>query len=366
MLIKLECPKCGEEMTMKTEKGFSFCNNCGERVCFGTAKSQIDPHINDGQKPNMPLTAETHQEHQQSFYQQNSYPQPYPQHAYQQPQQAYPQQNYPHVRKNQHAQNTISSAAEYTNRKVVDNYLRTNSFLSSTPVFIMALAQAVMLAVSLMIGVYYDILLGMFFVALPAIAAVVETWITYGTAKWGRDGVKTAGLTVGKVFGVIYIVLTGIIVFVELIGAAIWSTVVGWLGDGLKDIMVYIFGTDLGLKNLLSMSTNLGMIIFLVSLAPLAFWIVLQIMLNKFRDNIKSALNNMLASDIKVVFPAVLLFLYALPCIGFGILFIYYEEYLWGMAVMLQGILFAFGGVLLIVFGNTLKDNNSQKCARNI
>lgn len=35
MNVKIRCPKCNEELDMNTEKGFVFCNNCGEKISFG-------------------------------------------------------------------------------------------------------------------------------------------------------------------------------------------------------------------------------------------------------------------------------------------------------------------------------------------
>lgn len=348
MLIKLECPKCGEEMTMKTEKGFSFCNNCGERVSFGTAQNRFEPQVNNNAMPTQQHGGEIHPEYRQQFNQQ-PHQQPYNQYVY-------PQQTDNHSAQNQYAYSVMPNASAYESRRITDYYLKTSNYLSSLPVLVMAIAQSTMVAVLLMIGIHYDVFWGMLFLSIPAVAAGVESWVTYGTGKWGKTGVNTAGMTVGKVFGVIHIAITGIIVFSELICAIIWSTVSSWIGDELKDILEFIFGTDFGVKNIQSLSINLGMIIFLATLAPLAFWIVLQIMLNKFRDNVRFALNKTLTSDIKVMFPVVLLFLYALPCFALGIVLLKNSEYLWSMSVLLQGGLFAFGGILMIILEKTLNE----------
>lgn len=41
MIVTIKCPKCGESIDMKTERGFVFCNNCGEKIIFGSQDATI-------------------------------------------------------------------------------------------------------------------------------------------------------------------------------------------------------------------------------------------------------------------------------------------------------------------------------------
>ncbi len=294
MIIKMQCPKCGSEMTMETEKGFSFCNNCGEKVSFGGDNSS----------------------------------QPQVQVQYQQPMQ-------------------IQNNTAIYHQRVAE-------FVSSPIAFAMAISQAVLLCLIYTIGFYYDIFWVMLILSIPAIAATVESWVTYGTAKWGKTGAKTAGLTVGKVFSVIHIVLSGITVFASFIAMVAWSVISSWAGDYVQGVLEFIFGTDFGAKNMQSFVTNLGMIVFFVTLLPIVFWIILQVMLNKFRDNVRAGINCELNQKAKTIFPAVLLFLFAIICTVLGIIFFYAKASLFGITVILHACILFFGGVMLIMFENRI------------
>lgn len=310
MLLNLKCPKCGQEMTIDTERGFSFCSSCGERVSFGNGQPQTQAYST----PVAPVVL----------------PNPY---------------------------YNAQQRQIYNNCGVLHD--RVMQYISSPMVFAMAILQLLMLILVYIIGIYYNVFLLMVFSSIPAIAATIESWVTYGTAKWGKHGAKTAGLTVGKVFGVIHIVLSGIMVFSSFIFMLFWSAISNWVGDYIKEYLEFFLASDFGVKDLQTLITNLGVIVFFSTLAPFAFWIVLQVMLNKVRDNVRDGINGELNGKVRTIFPAVLLFLFALICVPFAFIFLSTEETMvFGLSVALHMVIFSYGGVLLIVFESKINGKN--------
>ncbi|WP_026658200.1 zinc ribbon domain-containing protein [Butyrivibrio sp. AC2005] len=311
MIIKMTCPKCGEEMTLDLTKGFSFCSNCGEKVFLGSSS--------ETSQNSMPMSSQ---------YQLGT---TYGQHP-----------GYYNA--------TVQMAA-------VNPVLKSKAleFVSSPVALIYAILQGTLVILLLILAFYEHILWAMIFLMIPAIVATVEAWVTFGTAKWGKTGVKTEGITVGKVFSVIYMAITALFIFADVIGAIIWSAICSWAGSEVSKLLIYIFGTDFGAKDGQLFATNLGMVLFLVSLAPLIFWIVLQVLLNKCRDNLIKAFDGYSNSEIKTIFPAVLLFFYALSPLALGILLMSQKVYLLGGVTLLHAGIFAYAAVLLIMLENKLR-----------
>lgn len=229
--------------------------------------------------------------------------------------------------------------------------------MASNLVFAGAIVTAVQILLMVIAGVIDDILGWMIALAIPFMLYAVEFWITFGTARWCKTGIKTGGLVVGKVFSIINVVTTGFTIVFDLIaliaGAVFYQMIADYLDDFLNEYLDLkaIFG------DLTTLGSTVIFVLFFVSVIPLIMNILLQIQLNVFRNKIIDATEGKLKKTPKTLFLVVLLFLVGLPLLALAGLLLWVGIHtdistaMIGIAYVLSAAMYFYVGVIAIRCG---------------
>jgi len=225
----------------------------------------------------------------------------------------------------------------------------------------MAFAAAIMTAVSIfcliLAGIVDNMVGAMIALSVPFIIGAVECWVTFGTARWGKSGIKTGGMITGKVFSIIYIVFTGFVILFYFICAVAWSVFASIVGEFLDEFMREILGFGDVYGDIAALGNSIVLAWFFLSMIPLVLNIVMQAMLNRFRNRLIEASEDKLVKRPKTMGLAVIMFLVGLPLLAAALLLLWtgfsagFSTVLIGIAYTVGAAMYFYGGVIVIKCG---------------
>lgn len=231
------------------------------------------------------------------------------------------------------------------------------AIMSSNMMFVAAIITAVQIFCLLLSGIIEDVFGVMLALSIPFIISAVEIWVTFGTARWGKGEPKIGGIVTGKVFSIINIVFTGVVILFYFIGAVAWSVMSAFIGEVLDEFMREILGFGDVYGDIASISNGIVFLAFFISMIPLVLNIVLQAQLNTFRNRCIEAIEGKLTKRPKTMGIAVIMFIVGLPLLISAIILLWagfgsgFSTVLIGLAYTLAAAMYYYGGVLLIKCG---------------
>lgn len=247
--------------------------------------------------------------------------------------------------------------AQNGNQEINEASRHIKEILSSNMMFAAAIIVGVQIFCLILAGIIEDVLGAMIGLSVPFIVAAVELWVTFGTAKWGKSGIKRGGIITGKVFSIIYIIGTGFVILFNLICVIAWSVFSQIIGNAIDGAMKEVLGFGDMFGDLASLSNGIVFVYFLLTMIPLILNIVLQAQLNGLRNKVIDAIEDKLTKTPKTIGTAVIMFLVGLPLIVFALILLFtgfqtsFSTTLIGIAYTLAAAMYFYGGVLVIKCG---------------
>lgn len=229
--------------------------------------------------------------------------------------------------------------------------------MASNMMFVAAIIPIVEIICMIIAGIIEDMVGGMIFLTAPFIVMAIELWVTFGTARWSKSGIKTGGLVTGKVFSIIYIVFTGFVIVINLICVVAWSVFASLVGEYLDELMREIFGFGDMYGDFASYSNGIIFVFFLISIIPLVLNIIMNAMLNSFRNILIDAAEDKLMKRPKTMGLAVIMFLVGLPLLLLSVLILWagftagFSTLFMGIAYTLASAMYFYLGVIIIKCG---------------
>ena len=229
--------------------------------------------------------------------------------------------------------------------------------MSSNMMFAAAIITAVQIFCLLLAGIIENVFGVMLALSIPFIISAVEIWVTFGTARWAKGGPKIGGIVTGKVFSIINIVFTGVVILFYFIGAVAWSIMAAFIGEVLDELMREVLGFGDVYGDIASISNGVVFLTFFISMIPLVLNIVLQAQLNTFRNRCIEAVEGKLTKRPKTMGIAVIMFIVGLPLLIAAVILLWaglnsgFSTALIGLAYTLAAAMYYYGGVLLIKCG---------------
>lgn len=132
-----------------------------------------------------------------------------------------------------------------------------------------------------------------------SVFAQIEAWVTLGTARWGRGKISRGGIIVGKVSGIIRMVTDGILMVLLILMTGAYTIIArfdrGQYYELIEDILDIMIDSNIDLDGIAKMivirGTELIGFIFIMLFIPITVNIVMNAMINSFRDRLLKAID---------------------------------------------------------------------------